>query len=78
MVRREYLSLKPIVCDFSSFLQPRNYKTNSATTSVQSLRHPHHPSPLPEGVQFQLYTLPVRHINTLDYIFTNQLLTTDN
>ncbi|KAM0896951.1 hypothetical protein ACQ4PT_022869 [Festuca glaucescens] len=39
--------------------QPRNCKKNSATTSVQSLRHPHHPSSLPEGVQFQLDTLPV-------------------
>lgn len=38
---------------------PRNCKKNSATTSVQSLRHPHHPSSLPEGVQFQLYTFPV-------------------
>jgi hypothetical protein len=63
------ISLKPSLhgtC-FFFFLQPRNCKKNSATTSVQSLRHPHRPSSLPEGVQFQLYTFPVRQINIPDY-----------
>ncbi|CAM0948223.1 unnamed protein product [Alopecurus aequalis] len=46
-------------CRGEASTQPRNYKTTSATTSLQSLRHPHHPSLLPAGVQFQLYTLPV-------------------